>query len=157
MPTGAAASAAPWRGRPLVNDARLSGMVGFRAWAAALCASARGIVSVGVAFWLASGCAGQSSSSTDTDQCPTVCENGAKCPGAPPLTQSCDDTCLGQDALATESNCHDLYVASIDCSAALKSVCTALVDCKNQIDAANACEQTYCAAHPSADVCAGVQ
>lgn len=105
------------------------------------------------ALW-ASGCAGKSDSSGDSDQCPTVCENAAKCPGAPALTQSCDDTCLGQDALATESNCHDLYVDSIRCTAALKSVCTAFLDCKTQIDAANACEQTYCANHRDAEVCA---
>ncbi len=108
----------------------------------------------GLVFVWVSGCAGQSSSNADTDQCPTVCENGSKCPGAPPLTQSCDDTCLGQDALATESNCHDLYVASIDCSAALENVCTALIACASQINAANACEQAYCAKHADAEVCA---
>ncbi len=132
-------------------------MVGNRVWAVLVRASARVVVFSGVTCLLASGCAGKSSSSADSDQCPAVCENGSKCPGAPPLAQSCDDTCLGQDALATESDCHDLYVASINCSAALKSVCTALSDCKTQIDAANACEQTYCAAHRSAEVCVYVQ
>jgi hypothetical protein len=110
-------------------------------------------LSGGVFVWV-SGCAGQSSSNADTDQCPTVCENGSKCPGAPALTQSCDDTCLGQDALATESNCHELYVASINCSAQLKSVCTALIECASQINAANACEQAYCAKHAGSEVCA---
>lgn len=104
-------------------------------------------------MWV-SGCAGQSSSNGGEDQCPAVCEGGAKCPGAPPLPQSCDDTCLGQDALATESNCHELYVDSINCSAALKNVCTALVACATEINAANTCEQAYCAKHPDAEVCA---
>jgi len=137
-----------------MNDASVSLMVGNRVWAVVRRGGARMIALSGVVFVWASGCAGQSSNSAPDDQCPTVCENGAKCPGAPPLTQSCDDTCLGQDALATESNCHDLYVASINCSAALKSVCTALVACATQINAANACEQAYCAKHADAEVCA---
>ena len=138
-------------------------MVGFRAWesfgrGSVLSLSWLGgrsvfsLSSLLVGFAVAGGCAGQSTGDTP-DHCPDVCAKGNKCPGAMPLPESCDDTCLGQDALATESNCHDLYVKSIDCSYNLSNVCTALTDCKTQITAVQTCEMNYCAAHQTSDAC----
>jgi hypothetical protein len=128
-------------------------MVGFRVWAGVLRARARVSALSGIVFALAGGCAGQSTGDGPPDQCPGVCAKAAKCPGAPPFTQSCDDTCLEQDALAADSDCHDQYVASINCSAKLADVCTALTACATEVTATTSCEQKYCAAHPTSDVC----
>jgi hypothetical protein len=111
-----------------------------------------------LATLVASACAGKSTggAATQGDPCPGLCEKGAKCPGAPPLVDTCDNTCLAQDGLAEFSGCHDKYQKSIDCSAKLANVCTALVDCKTEIAAAHDCEVAYCNAHRSDDVCVGV-
>lgn len=141
--------------RARAKDAKFAGMVGNRTWAAVRRASSV-LVLAGGAFALASGCAGKSTDDSAPDPCPSVCENGSKCPGAPPLAESCDDTCLGNDFVATESGCHDLYVASIACSAKLPNVCTALTDCGSQVNAVSTCEHDYCMAHRSDDACAFV-
>jgi hypothetical protein len=109
-----------------------------------------------VGVLLAGACAGQSTNGSAPDPCPDLCEKGSKCPGAPPQTQSCDDTCLGQDFVAEATGCHDLYLTSIACSSKLKDVCTSLVACANEINAAHSCEVAYCNGHAGADVCAGV-
>jgi hypothetical protein len=131
-------------------------MVGFTAWDAVRRVSARTGALVVLGVLLTGGCAGKSNDGSESDPCPDVCARGSKCPGAPPLPASCDDTCLGQDALALDSGCHDLYVASIRCSAKLADICTALTACRTEINAVNACEYNYCTAHRSADVCVNV-
>lgn len=70
-----------------------------------------------------------------------------------PMEQACEDWCLGQDALAVQSGCHEEYVVSVNCLADLKDVCTGLTDCKTEILAAQACEHTYCTTHKNEDVC----
>jgi len=100
----------------------------------------------------ASACAGQSADS-GADACPDVCAKAVKCPGAAPMTESCDDHCLGEDALAEESGCHAQYAKSVECLAKLKDVCTGLTACGQEVNAAALCEQKYCAAHQKADVC----
>ena len=126
-------------------------MVGLRVWDECVRFAARvgGLVTVGLL--LASACAAESTS--DEDPCPGVCAKAKKCPGAVPVQESCDDHCLGEDALAEESGCHDQYVKSIACLAKLKDVCTGLTACANELAAAQLCEHSYCSAHQKAEVC----
>jgi hypothetical protein len=105
---------------------------------------------------LGAGCAGESSGSSDADRCPDQCERGKKCPGVMQTNQSCDDICLGNDAVAVQSNCHDQYVKSVNCLADLEDICTGLTDCKDEIVAAQTCEHNYCQAHQGEEVCLNV-
>jgi hypothetical protein len=100
----------------------------------------------------AAGCAGQSTG-TGEDRCPESCARARKCPGYPAPTQSCDDECLGQDALAVQSGCHEEYLESVACLVELDDICTGLVACKTEILAAQVCEKTYCQGHQQEDVC----
>ena len=115
-------------------------------------------LALALAPWvLGAGCAGQSTGSSDADRCPESCERGRKCPGVVIPPQPCEDQCLGQDALAVQSNCHDQYVSSVNCLADLKDVCTGFTDCKAELLAAQLCEHTYCMGHKQEEVCVNVQ
>ena len=106
---------------------------------------------------LTGACAGKSSGDDNqSDPCPDLCTKGRKCPTAPALTGSCDDFCLGQDYVASNTGCHELYLKSTQCTAALKDVCTAATDCNAEITATYLCEHNYCAAHPGVDACVNV-
>lgn len=106
---------------------------------------------------LAGGCAGKSTGDeAQSDPCPDVCAKGRKCPNAPPISVTCDDFCLGNDAVAEDTGCHDLYVKSTQCSAKLADVCTADKDCRDEILAAYTCEHNYCSAHPGDQICVNV-
>jgi hypothetical protein len=100
------------------------------------------------------GCAGQSTGSGEDDRCPESCARGRKCPGVEPSQRSCDDECLGQDALALQSGCHEEYLRSVECLVELEDICTGLTACKTELLAAQACERAYCQAHQNEDVCA---
>jgi hypothetical protein len=75
----------------------------------------------------------------------------------PPISGTCDDFCLGQDFVAVNTGCHDLYLKSTACTAKLADVCTAATDCGEEIGATYICEQNYCAAHEGDDACVNVR
>jgi hypothetical protein len=111
-------------------------------------AGALALLAAGAAF----GCAGESTGS-DEDRCPESCARARKCPGITPSNQSCDDECLGQDALAVQSGCHGVYLKSVACLADLEDICTGLTACKAEIVSAQSCERNYCQSHQQEDVC----
>jgi hypothetical protein len=127
-------------------------MVGFRLRGGFVRRTLSAVALLLLAAGLASGCAGESSGS-DEDLCPESCARGRKCPGIVPSNQSCDDECLGQDALAVQSGCHEVYLKSVACLAKLEDICTGLKDCKEEILAAQMCELNYCQTHQQEDVC----
>jgi hypothetical protein len=132
-------------------------MVGFTAWDAVRRVSARASALFILGVLLTGACAGKSSGDdAQSDPCPDLCAKGMKCPGAPAIQGSCDDFCLGQDYVAENTGCHDLYLKSTACTAKLSDVCTAQTDCRTEILAAYTCEHNYCAAHPSSDACVNV-
>ncbi|HEX5099151.1 MAG TPA: hypothetical protein VFV94_06610 [Polyangiaceae bacterium] len=110
-------------------------------------------VTLGLAAGVAFGCAGRTTEPSGAELCPDLCARGKKCPAAPPIS-NCDDFCLGEDARATGTNCHDLYDKAENCLADLDDVCTGPRACANEINAANDCELAYCMKHPSDEVCA---
>ena len=116
----------------------------------------RGAALVFLGLALAAGCAGQSQSNADPDLCPGVCEKGKKCPMAPPVG-SCDDECLGEDYVAEQSGCHDVYLKSVDCLSKLADVCTGQTACVGPLKVVYDCEHAYCAAHASDQACVNVK
>lgn len=132
-------------------------MVGFMVWDAVrrLSARASSLVVLGVLF--AGACAGKSTGDdAQADPCPDLCTKGRKCPNAPVIPGTCDDFCLGNDYVSSNTGCHDLYVKSTQCSAALADICTADTACRNEILATYTCEHNYCSAHPGVDACVNV-
>jgi len=112
---------------------------------------------VALGLFLTGACAGKSTGDdAQSDPCPDVCTRGRHCSNAPPLTGSCDDFCLGQDFVAENTGCHDLYVKSTQCSAKLADVCTTDTACRTEILATYTCEHDYCSAHPGVDACLNV-
>jgi hypothetical protein len=75
---------------------------------------------------------------------------------APPVP-NCDDECLGEDALAEQSNCHDSYLASVACLSKLDDICTGPVACAKELGVVYTCEHTYCAAHVGDPTCVNIQ
>jgi len=134
-------------------------MVGILAWDVV-----RGAVWGSALFVLgglsATGCAGQSTNGSEqADLCPDVCTRGKKCPMPPtaPPIGSCDDECLGEDAVATNSGCHDSYLKSVACLHALDDICTGLIACATELKIVYDCEHTYCAAHAGDPTCVNVK
>ena len=132
-------------------------MVGFTAWDVVRRVSGRTSALLVLGVLLSGACAGKSSGDdAQSDPCPGACAKGRKCPGAPAITVSCDDFCLGQDYVATNTGCHDLYLKSTRCTAELDDVCTAPTACNAEITAVYTCEHDYCLVHPAIDACVNV-
>jgi len=123
-----------------------------RVWEGALRLGARLAVAGALVLAVGAGCAGKTKEPAGAELCPELCKKGKDCEAAPAVT-SCDDFCLGEDARAEETGCHDLYDAAENCLAKLDDICTGTKACANEINATSACELSYCSKHSSEVVC----
>ena len=133
-------------------------MVGQKTWDAARRLGARVGSFIVLSALFSGACAGKSTGGDDAaagDPCPGFCEKARKCPQAQgqSMSESCDDFCLSQDAVAEATGCHDLYEQSLTCSAALSDACSATTTCLTQLQAAYNCEVAYCNGHKGNEIC----